>query len=233
MQRIIIAIAIAFSFHSSLSAQTLNQIDGNGQKQGRWVKTYQNGYTRYEGQFRNDKPNGEFHYYYESGKLQAVSKFSDDGVICNSSSFFENGNPMSAGTFVNQKKDGKWTFYSDIDGKKVAEENYSEDVLDGRKVTLFPETGEPAEIIYYKKGMREGVFQRYFLSGKVMIAGKYANDLLDGEYTVYYENGKIEIHGFYSKAQQIGNWEYFDENGNPLNESDYRKQEDPEEKIHE
>ena len=224
MYRIIVYFGLAIIFNNVLSAQTLNQVDGNGQKQGKWIKTYQNGNTRYEGQFRNDKPFGEFHYYFESGKLQAVSKFSDDGIICKSSSFFENGNPMAEGTFINQKKDGKWIFYSDIDGKMIAEENYTDDILDGRKVTLFPETGEPAEIMYYKKGRRDGLFQKYFLSGKVMIAGKYENDMLEGEYTVYFENGKVEIHGFYSKGIQIGNWEYYNENGENLSESEYRQQ---------
>ena len=126
---------------------------------------------------------------------------------------------------------GKWYFYSDIDGKKVAEETYSMDVLDGRRVSLYPETGEPAEILYFKKGLKEGVFQKFYLGGKVMVAGKYANDVLDGEYTVYYENGKVEIHGYYDKGLQIGNWEYFDQTGKAISEDDYRKEDEPTEKI--
>jgi len=231
MHRITLVLIFILSFFNILPAQDINQEDGNGQKQGKWVKTYQNGNTRYEGQFRDDKPYGEFHNYYESGKLQAVSKYSDDGVICKVSSFFENGNPMAEGTFVNQKKDGTWVFYSDIDGKKVAQENYSMDELDGRKISFYPETGEPAEITYYKDGIKDGLYQKYYVDGKLMVAATYDKNQLDGEYTVYYENGQVEIHGYYSKGMQIGNWEYFDEAGKALNEEDYRKQEEPVEKI--
>ena len=105
MHRFFITLTFIFILPNFISAQTLNQEDELGRKHGKWVKVYQNGNTRYEGQFRDDKPYGEFHYYFESGLLQAVSKFSDDGVICKTSSFFENGKPMAEGTFVNQKKE--------------------------------------------------------------------------------------------------------------------------------
>ena len=231
MHRALILLAFILTLPNLLFSQTLNQEDELGRKQGKWIKYYQNGKTRFEGQFKDDRPYGEFKNFYESGNLQAVSKYSDDGVICKINSFHENGKPLAEGTYINQKKDGKWLFYSDIDGKIVAEESYSMDILEGRKVSFYPETGEPAEITFYKQGKKEGVFQKFYPGGKVMVAGKYKNDLLDGEYTVYYENGQVEIHGYYNKGLQISNWEYFDENGKPLNEEDYRKQEEPKEKI--
>lgn len=224
MYRFIITIAFIFFTPHFIHAQSINQEDEFGLKQGRWIRTYQNGKTRYEGQFRNDKPYGDFAYYYESGKLKAVSKYSDDGAICKVNSFFENGNPMAEGTYVNQKKDGVWIFYSDIDGKKVAQENYKMGELEGRKISFYPETGETAELIFYKDGIKNGLFQKYFEGGQIMVVGKYIDDKLDGEYTVYYESGKVKIHGFYNKGIQTGNWEYYDENGNPVSEDIYFKQ---------
>ncbi|MCB0756798.1 MAG: toxin-antitoxin system YwqK family antitoxin, partial [Flavobacteriales bacterium] len=44
----------------SALAQDLNRKDENGLKQGNWKKLYKNGKTRYEGQFKNDKPVGLF-----------------------------------------------------------------------------------------------------------------------------------------------------------------------------
>ena len=63
-----ISIFLVFSF--SVNAQNLNQIDNNGQKQGLWKKSYENGNLRYKGQFNNDIPIGIFYYYYKSGELQ-------------------------------------------------------------------------------------------------------------------------------------------------------------------
>ena len=51
-------------------SQPFNIIDDNGQKQGKWIKKYENGLNRYTGQFKNDIPYGLFHYYYESGELR-------------------------------------------------------------------------------------------------------------------------------------------------------------------
>ena len=52
----------------SLQAQdSLNQTDKAGLKQGLWRKHYPNGNIRYEGNFSNDQPEGEFRYYHESG----------------------------------------------------------------------------------------------------------------------------------------------------------------------
>jgi antitoxin component YwqK of YwqJK toxin-antitoxin module len=138
---------------------------------------------------------------------------------------------MAEGTFVNQKKDGVWLYYSDIDGKKVAQENYSMDMLDGRKISFYPESGDPAEIVYYKEGIKDGAFQKFYDGGKVMVAGIYESDVLDGEYTVYYENGQVEIHGYYSKGLQIGNWEYFDESGKTISEDEYREEDVPLDKF--
>ena len=54
--RFLISIFLVFSF--SVNAQNLNQIDNNGQKQGLWKKSYENGNLRYKGQFNNDIPIG-------------------------------------------------------------------------------------------------------------------------------------------------------------------------------
>ena len=43
---------------------SINDIDINGNKQGIWKKTYNNGLIRYKGQFKDNKPQDLFLYYY-------------------------------------------------------------------------------------------------------------------------------------------------------------------------
>ena len=45
-------------------SQSINNVDINGNKQGIWGKTYNNGLIRYKGQFKDNKPQGLFFYYY-------------------------------------------------------------------------------------------------------------------------------------------------------------------------
>ena len=63
MKKVLTFIISFCLFALTINAQQVNQTDKNGLKQGRWEKTYTNGAIRYQGQFRNDKPYGEFKYF--------------------------------------------------------------------------------------------------------------------------------------------------------------------------
>ncbi len=89
---------------SLMFCQTFNQSDANGMKQGKWTKNYSNGTPRYEGQFKNNHPYGEFKYYYESGALKAITRFSTDGIVAHTKTFHENKQPMAEGKYIKQKK---------------------------------------------------------------------------------------------------------------------------------
>lgn len=123
MQKAILLFSIFFIAPLFVFTQSQNQIDAQGQKQGRWVKAYNNGKVRYIGQFRDDRPYGEFNYYYESGALQTITNFSDDGIIAQTKTFHENGTPMATGNYIRQKKEGLWRYYSDIDSSLIDPRN--------------------------------------------------------------------------------------------------------------
>ena len=203
-------------------SQAQNQQDATGQKQGKWIKSYRYGNVRYSGQFRNDRPYGQFKYFYESGALQAVTDYSDDGVIALTQTFHENGAPMAEGKYIRQKKEGKWSYYSDIDSSLVAEENYKKGVLHGKSTNYYPETGNPTDSFEYINGKKEGPYLKFFPDGSTMTEGTYKNDQLDGDFTLFYPNGKVQLKGQYQNGQQTGNWNYFDEEGNAIEEEDFK-----------
>ena len=208
---------------SLLFAQAQNQQDASGKKQGKWIKTYRYGNVRYTGQFRDDRPYGQFKYFYEEGALQAVSNYSNDGVIAETQTFHENGAPMAEGKYIRQKKEGKWRYYSDIDSSLVAEEHYQKGVLYGKSTNFYPKTGLAAETFEYIDGKREGDYRKFFPDGSIMTKGNYKNDLLDGDFTLYFPNGTVQLKGQYKDGAQIGNWNYFDEEGNPVQEEDFKQ----------
>ncbi|RLD38045.1 MAG: hypothetical protein DRI89_14685 [Bacteroidetes bacterium] len=222
MQKAILLFSIFFIAPLFVFTQSQNQIDAQGQKQGRWVKAYNNGKVRYIGQFRDDRPYGEFNYYYESGALQTITNFSDDGIIAQTKTFHENGTPMATGNYIRQKKEGLWRYYSDIDSSLIAEENYQKGVLHGKSVNYYPETGKAAESFEYFNGKKEGPYLKFFPDGSTMTDGTYKNDQLDGEFTLFYPDGKIQLKGQYKDGQQTGNWNYFDEEGNAIQEEDFK-----------
>lgn len=219
---LIFGLSILLMFAFLKPSLTQNVIDENGFKQGKWIKNYNYGGIRYEGSFVDDKPVGEFRYYYKDGKLKAVTLYTSKGDSAQTTSYHKNGKKMAEGVYYKQQKEGKWLYYSDIDGALISEENYDNGQLHGQLITFYPETGAPAEIIEYVSGKREGALLKYFPEGSIMTEGTYVNDSLDGKFTLYWPDGKIQVSGAYKHGMQSGEWTYFDEEGNPVPDSDFR-----------
>ena len=78
---------ITFSFLifccTAAYSQKINQLDGNGKKNGFWKKSYANGKIRYEGSFVNGKEVGTFKFYRNSssGTPHIIKKYSLESNI--------------------------------------------------------------------------------------------------------------------------------------------------------
>ncbi len=218
---VLTGLLILFILNNSISQ---NITDQNGLKQGKWVKNYNYGGIRYEGWFEDDKPYGEFKYYYKDGSLKATTFYSAMGDSAKTKSFHNNGKVMAEGVYFKQLKEGKWLYYSDIDGALISEENYKSGQLHGKVITFYPESGKPAEILEFKQGKREGPLLKYFPEGSIMTEGTYMNDSLDGKFTLYWPDGIIQVSGAYIHGIQSGDWSYFDEEGKEVSDEDFRFQ---------
>lgn len=210
-------------FHSGLAQEMTNQTDDRGRKQGSWEARYPQGGIRYKGQFRNDKPYGEFRYFHPSGNLRAIQVFSDNGRIARNKTYAENGFMIAEGKYIDQKKDSVWRFYSDIDGNLLSEESYLGDKRHGVVKNYYPENGKISEIINYESGIRNGDWLRFFDDGVLMSRGFYVNDLLHGAVQFFYPDGKLHIKGQYVEGMKDGIWEYFTPEGKPDYEEHYTK----------
>ncbi len=224
MKKVKLIIILLLSLPLISVSQSLNQTDANNLKQGKWGKTYANGKISYEGQFKNDKPYGEFKHYYISSALKAITNYSPDGVVAHTTTFYENSLPMAEGKYINQKKDSVWNFFSEFDGKLISQETYNKGELNGLSKTFYPESGNIAESIEYKNGLKQGDLKKYFPDGSIMTEGFYKNDLLDGDFTLYFPEGNIQLNGKYLNGRQIGNWQYFDEEGNEISEDEFKEE---------
>ncbi|MBC8320220.1 MAG: hypothetical protein H8E34_05815 [Bacteroidetes bacterium] len=210
-----------------LNAQLVNQVNDAGEKTGKWVKYFDNNKIKYEGQFNNDKPYGKFTYYYDKGGVKAVSDFLDDGVIAYNTTFYENGNLMAEGKYVNQQKDGIWKYYlNEISNPLISMETYVVGTLYGESITYYTDTGNPAEIVLFTNGKKDGKLIKYFPDGKLMTESYYKNGVPEGNFIHYHPDGQVQIIGQYQYGKQVGEWKYFDELGNPVDKDEFKKQEE-------
>ena len=87
---------LVIPFHG-FSQETFNKKDAAGRRQGTWIKLDSAGRKVYEGQFKNNIPQGTFKYYFPGGSMKAVSVFSEDGKTATTTTFFPTGKKNAKG----------------------------------------------------------------------------------------------------------------------------------------
>lgn len=212
----IFTIIILSVYSVTLNCQTGTDINKTSQqvkKQGYRVKYYPSGSKAYEGIFKDDHPVGEFKRYYEDESVKSILIYSENGDTADATIFHYNGFISSRGRYINQKKEGKWKFYSATEeGYLICEENYSGNKKEGESVKYYPD-GTLAERVIYKNDLREGEWLRFHPNGKPLLRAYLKNDRRNGRYEVWYDDGIPEISGFYKENLREGTWFFYNNNG--------------------
>ncbi|HCQ29640.1 MAG TPA: hypothetical protein DIU39_05090 [Flavobacteriales bacterium] len=205
-----IIVLTLFSFVAKAQNDTINQLDAQGRKQGKWVKYHENGQPRYVGQFKDNKPVGEFFYYDEEGNLTTYMVF--DGNVARATMYFPDGKIMAKGKYVNQQKDSLWLYYDAYDSFVVSDEFYENGKKQGTEHFYYPD-GKLLETRVYENGVENGPWIQYYDNGKKKMEATFENGSLNGKVTHYYYSGKPEIIGYYHKDLRHGVWTYYSEDG--------------------
>jgi antitoxin component YwqK of YwqJK toxin-antitoxin module len=207
----IFAISSLLAISAIATCQTeteINKTDQLGRKQGHWIKKYPNGIDMYDGYFKNDHPVGEFRRYNENKTLKSVLVYTDDGTTADATIYHINGNVASKGKYVNQKKEGKWQFFSAFTkGYLISEEYYSGNLRKGPSLKFYPDS-TVAERVTYVNDVRQGEWIQYYPNGAVCLKSNYLNGLVNGKYEVWFENGKIQFSGQYKNDTRDGLWSF-------------------------
>ncbi|MFH1005633.1 MAG: toxin-antitoxin system YwqK family antitoxin [Bacteroidota bacterium] len=197
---------------ASVPADTINKYDSKGKKQGKWIKKNSAGKIIYEGTFKENIPTGKFIYYSETGEVNVISIFSDDGKTVMSNFFFQGNILESEGKYVNQKRDGVWKFYL---GKDIlgSEENYKNGKKDGLEKNYFP-NGKLSEEKTWKDSIQHGQWKQYYDDGTIKSFGTYNNGFLEGEVKYYFPGNIISVEGHFQHSVKHGKWTYYNRDGN-------------------
>jgi antitoxin component YwqK of YwqJK toxin-antitoxin module len=190
-----------------------NQVDEKGRKQGFWRQMDEQGRIRYEGQFKDDVPYGEFKYFYDDGNLKALSVISDQGARSYTKTYHRNGRLMSEGLYVDQLKDSVWK-YLDARGNLLTTETYEAGLKHGESKTYEPD-GRVSEIVNYVNDEKDGTWKQFFRNGNLKLHAHYKKGLLHGEAQYYFLNGNVSSNGAYNNGVKDGEWNYYDEKGAP------------------
>ncbi|MEI6851381.1 MAG: toxin-antitoxin system YwqK family antitoxin [Bacteroidota bacterium] len=187
-----------------------NVTDSLGRKQGYWKK-YSKDTLKYEGQFKDDIPVGEFKYYFFNGKVKAQTTYSDNGKVAKTIMYHPGGAKNGEGTYVDKKKDGTWVYYG-INGMKISEENYVKGVKTG-VWKYYYEDGRINRIENYKNDHKNGEWMEFYQDSVLKTKGTYVNDKLNGVVQCYGLTGKVFLTGKYVDDLKQGEWMFFNDLG--------------------
>ncbi len=84
-----------------------------GIKNGQFNISFLNGKKAVTGNVVNNKNEGKWSYYYETGELESEGYFSKDVVVGEWVWYFPNGNKMEEGKYLKGKREGLWKLYNE------------------------------------------------------------------------------------------------------------------------
>ncbi len=186
-----------------------NKKDSQGRKQGEWSAKWDNGKTRYKGEFKDDKPTGKFYYWYETGEPQTVLTYSVNGHVAYAKTYSKNGNILAKGKYVDQMRDSLWIFY-DEKGRVRSKNFYNEGLLEGEQLT-YDYKGRLVEIINYKDDKKHGKWTQFHENGRVKVEGYWEDGYPSGSITHYTYEGVFEMRGQYKLGKRNGWWRYYED----------------------
>lgn len=220
-----IIIGVITLFMSSVCLAQLNQVDSKGQKQGEWVKYYdEQGYEnviRYKGTFKNDKPIGKFVYYYPSRKVSAIIVHTENSPRSEAFFYYENEALASHGIYQNGKKDSIWTNFTES-GYYSSEETFKNDQLNGKRTIFYGEANSaekkkiPLREDMYINGELNGESTEYFPDSRIKTKATYKDGAKVGIVMHYHPNGKPSIEEHWKNRKKHGLWKTFDESGKEI-----------------
>jgi antitoxin component YwqK of YwqJK toxin-antitoxin module len=211
---IIIISLLAISSNGICQIETkINQTDSQGKKQGHWIKKYPDKTIMYEGFFKDDHPVGEFKRYYEDKTLKSLLKYNINGTEVAAITYHPNGNIASKGKYINQKKEGKWQFFSAVTkGYLICEESYTGNKKNGLSLKFYPDS-TVAEKVNYVNDIKQGEWIQYYPNGAICTKSNYVNGNISGKFEVWFENGQLEFSGQYKNNTRDGPWLIYNMSG--------------------
>lgn len=209
---------------TNVSAQSINQLDGKGERHGFWKKNFEEtDQPKYEGTFEHGKEIGTFKFYKlvdGKSKLSATREFFVNSDKIQVKFFSSKGKLISEGMMRDKIFIGKWVYYQNKSKGILMTENYNDQgVLEGEKLVYY-ENGQVAEKAYYLNGQIDGISTWYSPNGKLLKEFNYTNGQLHGMAKYYDKDGRLLAEGTYKNDKKHGIWKYY-ANGALTEEKDF------------
>ncbi|MDT0688413.1 aspartic peptidase [Salegentibacter sp. F188] len=194
------------------SQEEINQLDSESRRHGKWAVNFEGtSQLKFEGIFKHGKEIGKFRFYKKGfdAHPSAILHFKEGVDSVMATYYTQKGEPISTGTIVEQKREGKWIYFHQASQDTMMIENYKNDQLHGLQKTYF-KNGELAEQSLYQDDKKDGESFVYSEEGTLLQHLNFEKGELNGPVTYYNIKGEKIIEGQYVQDQKEGTWKYYE-----------------------
>ena len=153
-------------------------IDKNLVLDGKYVTYFLNGKIKLSGNYKNNKKNGKWVEYYEDGNKISEINYQDEVKVGKALYYYKSGQLKTENLYV-------------LNENYSVSKNETAFYLDGEQRSYF-ENGKLESISHYEKGMKNGLFETWNVSGNKKSEITYCLNVCCGTYKTWYENGQLE-----------------------------------------
>lgn len=173
----------------------------NGIKEGDYSEFSSNGPLKIKGFYKEGAYNGEWSYYYDSGKIHGTGEYimGDGGNKSESSGFPKNG------------RFGKWKFYFE-DGVLNEESEYKNGLMHGASVN-YHQNSTVKNKSTFVDGKREGIYTEFYEDGQLHKTIDYKKGNQNGMTLIYHANGELDKKYNYVLGVLNGTYERYNDKG--------------------
>lgn len=186
-------------------------VDSVRNKIGLWKEFHTTGEFKAKGIYITDNRTGEWEFFYPSGKIEQKGKYDKRGRAQGVWKwYYESGQLMREENYVNGKRNGNMTDY-DEKGSVITKGEYVDNLKEGYWTY---ENSEYLEYGNFVGDEPDSLWKSFYKPEKTkLFVGKFQSGVPEGLHTMYYRNGKKMVEGNYMGGLKQGDWKFYDELG--------------------
>ena len=165
----------------------------DGKLQGQYLRYHPNGDLDLSLFYKDNKPDGLYTWYYDSGNRVRSTQVFTDG---------ERNSPLTV-------------YYRDGMIKHIF--GYSHDKMAGDIVSYYPNGQKQEEMHLGRPDTQDpalnGLVRFYYENGQISESFSYVNLKLEGPYRAYFPDGRVRREGQFSQGRRTGRWSTYEKDG--------------------
>jgi antitoxin component YwqK of YwqJK toxin-antitoxin module len=163
--------------------------DNTFQAEGAHREYYPNGQLFVEGRFRNGRQDGEWTYWFETGKQNRKVAYKDGKLDGSWEVTRADGTISAKRSFKNGLRDGDWVTYDDTGKQPLTEEHYVDGKQNGTWKVWHP-GGQQKLQMDFKDGKLDGTRTEWDEKGEKRMEVTYAEGKPNGTLTRWFPDGR-------------------------------------------